>query len=158
MRRNRWNRVLATCAAAFVVISIPAQGSAELKAWDQEEVALLAKQLSEAVTSLRQASINDPRLRQSRRRADKDLLDTMRLLEQACRQLAGKLEAGEDRAQTTGVGKKIGMLIRRAQMEARKVMISESQWIAIDPAVDLINRISPYYSDESPLLPPSQQR
>ena len=158
MRCNRWNRVLATCAAAFVVISIPAQGSAELKAWDQEEVALVAKQLSEAVTSLRRATINDPRLRQSSTRASKELLDTMKLLETACRQLARKLEAGEDRAQTTGVGKKIGMLIRKAQTAARKVMLSESQWVAIDPAVDLINRLSPYYSDESPLLPPSQQR
>ncbi len=155
---NRWNRVLATCAAIFVVISIPAQGSAELKAWDQEEVALLAKQLSEAVTSLRLATINDPRLRQSARRADKDLLDTMKSLETACRQLARKLEAGEDRAKTIGVGKKIGMLVRRAQTAARKVMLNESQWVAIDPAVDLINRLSPYYSDESPLLPPSQQR
>lgn len=36
-------------------------------------------------------------------------------------------------------------------------MTSESQWAAIDPAVDLINRLSPYDSEKSPLLPPVPQ-
>ncbi len=154
---NRWSRVSATCVAALVVVSIPAHVNAELKAWDQEEVALLAQQLSEAVTSLRLAMIKDPMLRE-RGKAGKDLLDTMKSLETACRQLTRKLEAGEGRDETLGVGRKIGMLLRKAQTAGRKVMLNVSQWVAIDPAVDLINRLSPYYSEESPLLPPSQQR
>ena len=158
MRWNRWSRISVACAAALVVVSAPAQSSAELKAWDQEEVALLAQQLSEAVTSLRLATIKDPMLSRSAGTRGRNLLDTMKSLETACRQLARKLEAGEDRSQTTGVGKKIGLLIREAQTTARKVMLNKAQWVAIDPAVDLINRLSSYYSDKSPLLPPSQQR
>ena len=50
------------------------------------------------------------------------------------------------------------MLIRRTQTTGRKVMIKQTQWAAVDPAVDLINRLSPYYSEKSPLLPAALQR
>ncbi len=158
MKWNRWAPIAAMCATALFVISIPAQSSAELEAWDQEEVTQLAQQLSEAVTTLRLATIHDPLLGQAVGTRGKNLRDIMKAMETACRQLARKLAAGEDRSKTTGVGKKIGMLIREAQLAGRKVMVNESQWAAIDPVVDLINRLSPYYSDKSPLLPPSQQR
>ena len=158
MKWNQWAPIAAMCATTLFVISIPAQSSAELEAWDQEEVAQLAQQLREAVTTLRLATIHDPLLGRAVGTRGRNLRDTMKALEAACRQLAQKLKAGEDRSQTTGIGKRIGLLIREAQMAGRKVMINESQWAAIDPAVDLINRLSPYYSDKSPLLPPSQQR
>ena len=50
------------------------------------------------------------------------------------------------------------MLLRDTQTVGRRVMVNKSQWEAIDPAVDLINRLSRYYSDESPLLPRTIQR
>jgi hypothetical protein len=87
-----------------------------------------------------------------------ELRDTLRSLEGSCRQLASRLEAGEDREKTLGVARRIGMLIRDAQTTGRRLMTSDSQWAAIDPLVDIINRISPYYGTKSPLLPAVQQR
>ena len=161
MRWTRWTRISAMCAAAVVMAAIPTQSGAELKAWDQEEVALLSKQLNEAVSSLRRATSNDPTLRDGaplNRRSAQDFRDSLKALESACRQLARKLEQGADRAETVSVAKRIGMLIRRTQTTGRKVMIKQSQWAAVDPAIDLINRLSPYYSEKSPLLPQVLQR
>ena len=160
MRWNRRIQVSAMCVAALSLSSTSGQ-SAELKAWDQEAVASLAKQLSETVTQLRQTAINDPNLlnrNAPNSRSAQKLRDSLRLLEKSCRQFAGKLEAGGDRTKTTGIAKKTGTLIRRTQLAGRRVMISDSMWAAIDPTIELINSISPYYSEESPLLPPSQQR
>jgi hypothetical protein len=159
----RWQfpiRVSAICILALASSPIAAQGS-EIMPWNQEEVASLAKQLSKTVTELRRATINDPILADRRLpndRAAKEFRDSMKSLETACRQLSTKLENGEDRDKTTGVAKKTGMLIRKTQRAGRRVMVSESQWAAVDPAIELINQISPYYSEKSPLLPPSQQR
>ena len=163
MSWKRWirisARISASFAAALVLISTSGPSSAEIKDWNQEEVTLLAKQLSESVTSLRLATINDPMVSTARdSRTGIELRDSLRLLEQACRQFARKLESGEDRAQTTGVAKKLGALIRRTQRAGRGMMQTESQWAAIDPAIDFINRLSPYYSEKSALLPPAQQR
>ena len=159
MRWKRWSRVSASFAAALMLIAASGQSRAELKEWNQEEVTLLAKQLSESVTELRLAVINDPLLNTARNsRTSIELRDSVRLLEQACRQLTRKLEDGKDRDQTTGVARKLGSLIRRTQRAGRATMTTESQWAAIDPAVDLINRLSPYYSEKSPLLPQVLQR
>ena len=101
MRWTRWTRISAMCAAAVVMAAIPTQSGAELKTWDQEEVALLSKQLNEAVSSLRRATDNDPTLRDGaplNRRSAQDFRDSLKALESACRQLARKLEQGEDRA------------------------------------------------------------
>ena len=157
----RWIRILAMCAVALAGGTVLAQSTAELKAWDQAEVTLLAGQLDKAVTSLRRATINDPTLRDGllvNRRSTQELRDALKALETACRQLARKLEAGEDRSGTISVARRIGMLLRDTQTVGRRVMVNKSQWEAIDPAVDLINRLSRYYSNESPLLPRTIQR
>ena len=159
MSRKRWSRVSASFAAVFLLIFSSAQSSAEIKEWNQEEVTLLAKQLSESVTTLRLATINDPLLSTARNsRTAIELRDSLRLLEQACRQFVRKLEDGKDRDKTIGVARKLGSLITRTQRAGRATMTSENQWAGIDPAVDAINRLSPYYSEKSPLLPPAQQR
>ena len=151
----------ASFAAALMLISSSGQSHAELKAWNQEEVTGLAKQLSESVTKLRLATINDPLMSSAdmpNNRSARELRDSLRLLEQTCRQFARKLEKGEDLAKTTGVAKKLGMLIRQTQRAGRRVMTNAEQWAAVDPTVDLINRLSPYYTEKSPLLPPALQR
>ena len=164
-QRSRLLRGSAACTAALALVTLGlsshAAEPAELKPWDQKEVTLLAEQLSEAVTSLRAASINDPMLSSRGAAMDrraKGVLDGLRALERSCRQLVRKLEAGENREQTLGVARKTGSLIRDVQVASRGFMTSESQWAAIDPAVDAINRISPYYSTKQTLLPENTQR
>lgn len=160
-QRSRWLRGASVCAAAGLLFTVAASShAAELKPWDQTEVTQLAKQLSEAVTKLREASINDPMLssRAPMDRRAKTMLDGLRDLERSCRQLARKLEAGEDREKTLGVARKTGSLIRDVQVASRGFMTSESQWAAIDPAVDIINQLSPYYSTKQTLIPEGTQR
>ena len=161
-QRSRLLRGSAACATALALVTLGLSShAAELKPWDQKEVTLLAKQLSAAVTSLRTASINDPMLSSpgpAMSRRAKRVIDGLRALERSCRQLVRKLEAGENREQTLGVARKTGSLIRDAQVASRGFMTSESQWAAIDPAVDVINRLSPYYSTKQTLLPESIQR
>jgi hypothetical protein len=158
---GRWLRCVMACAAAgaLVAFAVASQAS-ELKPWNQAEVTKLAKQLSEAVTSLRAASINDPALNRNgpQDRRAKAMLDGLRNLERSCRQLARKLEQGEDREKTLGVARKTGSLIRDVQVASRGFMTSESQWAAIDPAVDIINRLSPYYTTKQTLISEGTQR
>ena len=163
MRLERWARISAMCGAmVFGVSVLPiAAQSGEPEPWNQAEVTKLGQQLSEAVTKLRTATLNDPMMRGTQlpgERTAMELRDTLRSLERSCRQLASRLEAGEDREKTLGVARRIGMLIRDAQTTGRRLMTSDSQWAAIDPLVDIINRISPYYGTKSPLLPAVQQR
>jgi hypothetical protein len=149
-------RLIIAATALLLVLCSTAHADVKLKPWNQEEVSLLSKQLSEAITSLRTASMNDPSLRDRsmpNARNANELLETLRMLERSCRQLARKLEEGEDREQSLPQARKIGSQVREAQRLARTVMTSQDQWVAIDPAVDLIERLSPYYSEKSPLLP-----
>ena len=158
---RRWLRGAPAFAAAGALVAFAtASQASELKPWNQAEVTQLAKQLSEAVTSLRAASINDPQLSRNapQDRRAKAMLDGLRNLERSCRQLARKLEQGEDREKTLGVARKTGSLIRDVQVASRGFMTSESQWAAIDPAVDIINRLSPYYSTKQTLIPEGTQR
>jgi hypothetical protein len=143
-------------ALAVTAPMIYADDDDDLTPWDQAEVTHLVSQLSEAITSLRSASMNDPSLRDSgapNRRSADEFLRTLRSLEKSCRQLHRKLEAGDGRDQTIQQARKIGTLLRDAQTSGRRLMTNRNQWAAIDPAVDLIERISPYYGRKTPLLP-----
>jgi 3-methyladenine DNA glycosylase AlkD len=154
MKRIRTIRTIALVAGAVVLA--PALVAAETLTWDQAKVSELAKQLSVAITEVRTVALKEPALRDREapnRRAADQYLSTLKRLETSCRQLARKLEAGEDREQTMGVARKIGTQLRDAQEFGRRSMTTEQQWLTVDPAVALINQLSPYYSDESPLLP-----
>jgi len=149
-------RLSAAVAAALLTVVVPALAGAELKPWDQEEVTQLAKDLSEAVSNVRQITLKDPTMKgtgQMNERAAKEYLDNLKALETACGQILRKLEAGEDLEKTMGVARKIGMLLRDAQTNGRKLMISQPESEAIEVAIAALDKISPYYSEESPLMP-----
>jgi hypothetical protein len=161
MNRLRTIRRIAVVASAWAFVLAPAPGGAEILTWDQAKVTDLAKQLSSAISDVRSAALNDPSLRDrdaANSRVAQQYRDILRRLEAACRQLARKLEAGESRDKTMGVARKIGTQLRDAQEFGRRSMTTEGQWKTIDPAVALINQLSPYYSDESPLMPPVMNR
>lgn len=154
--RTRGVRLFAALTAALVTAAVAALAGAELKPWDQEEVTRLAKELSEAVGNVRQATLKDPSKRGGRQmnaRAAEQYLDNLKALETACEQMVRKLEAGEDLEKTTGVARRIGMLLRDAQTNGRKLMITQPESEAIEVAIAALEKISPYYSDESPLMP-----
>ena len=149
-------RLSAAVAAALLTVVVPALAGAELKPWDQEEVTQLAKDLSEAVSNVRQITLKDPTMKgtgQMNERAAKEYLDNLKALETACAQILRKLEAGEDLEKTMGVARRIGMLLRDAQTNGRKLMISQPESEAIEIAIAALDKISPYYSEESPLMP-----
>ena len=152
---------MAVVAVTALVVTAPTGHAAddEATAWDQEEVTHLVSQLSEAITSLRTASMNDPSLRDGspNQRSAAEYLQAMRQLERSCRQLHRKLEAGEGHDETIQQARKIGSLLREAQTVGRRLPTNRNQWAAIDPIVDLVERISPYYGRDSPLLPPKRR-
>lgn len=129
--------------------------------WNQEEVTSLAKDLSAAITQVRQTTNQEPYMRDrtgSNQLAKSLYRENMKDLETACRQLVRKLEAGDGYEETYGTARKIGTLLRDAQTNGRKLMGTESQWTAIDPAVDIIEKLAPYYSTTSPLMPQTLDR
>jgi hypothetical protein len=154
--RARGIRLFAAVAAALVTAVVPALAGAELKPWDQEEVTRLAKDLSEAVSNVRQITRKDPSKeggRQMNARAAEEYLETLKALETACERIVRKLEAGEDLEKTTGVARRIGMLLRDAQTYGRKLLITQPESEAIEVAIAALDKISPYYSEKSPLMP-----
>ena len=144
-----------TILMAFALVSLPAMVSAELTPWDQAKVAELGRELATTMSAARQTALKEPTLQNplSGRLAAERFLSTMRQLETSTRQLAKKLEAGEDREKTEGTGRRIGSLLRDAQEDGRQLMISQTLREKIEPVVDVINRLSPYYSEKSPLMP-----
>jgi len=149
-----------TILMALALVSLPAMVGAELLPWDQAKVAELGRELATTMSAARQTALKEPTLQNAvtGRLAAERFLRTMRSLETSTRQLARKLEAGEGREETEGTGRKIGTLLRDAQEDSRRLMISQTLREKIDPVVDVINRLSPYYSDKSPLMPNPMNR
>ena len=149
-----------TIVMALALVSLPSRVGAELLPWDQAKVTELGRELATTMSAARQTALKEPTLKDPMvgRHEAKRFLGTMRQLETATRQLAKQLEAGQGREETEGKGRQIGTLLRDAQEDGRGLMISQTLREKIDPVVDVINRMSPYYSEKSPLMPNPMNR
>ena len=129
--------------------------------WDQAKVTELARELHASVVALRRAALADPMLRSMQRAGGGNAaglyLDGLRDLERATGQVARQLEAGQGFEQTLEGARRVGMLLRDVQVQSRRLDISEAQWQVIDPAIDILHRLSPYYSSEWPLMSPRRR-
>jgi hypothetical protein len=144
-----------TIVMALALVGLPAMVGAELLPWDQAKVTELGRELATTMSAARQTALKEPTLKNATvgRLAAERFLSTMKHLETATRQLAKQLEAGQGREETEGKGRQIGSLLRDAQEDGRQLMITQTLLDKIEPVVDVINRMSPYYSDKSPLMP-----
>ena len=73
------------------------------------------------------------------------MLDTLKVLEQSCGQLAARLEGGDGHAETLNIAKKIRSLVRDARTEGRKFMTTQQTDERVDPANQAIDSLAPYY-------------
>jgi hypothetical protein len=154
-------RSVARVVAALFLLSAPGPAAAEIEAWDQEKVSALATDLSEAIRAVRRSAMREPTLRDgatTARGSSQQFLDTLRQLESSTRQLATRLGKGEDLEQTLGVARRIGTLLRDAQESGRRLMLTKPTFDAIDTAVAAVHALSPFYTDQDPLMPVSTQR
>lgn len=147
---------VAFCVALLAGFFTTSTANAELEPWNQEQVTELAGQLHAAIRDVRRAALNEPTLRSrasTSNRLAQQYLDTLRRLEQSSNQLARRLADGADREATTGVARNIGTQLRDAQQTGRRLPLTAPQFAAIDKAVAVIDQLSPFYSDTSPLMP-----
>jgi hypothetical protein len=163
MRAGRIFHVIATTLAAsfFLLAATTTTAVAELQAWNQEEASALASELADAIKAVRAAALKEPSLRgagNTTGRASQQFLDTLKKLESATRKLATRLGDGENREQTLNMARRIGTLLRDAQESGRRLMLTKPSFDAIDAAVAVIHRLSPFYSERDPLMPASTQR
>lgn len=157
VRFASWVALIVVGASSFGCAKTPvASGADQRIPWNQEHVTELAQALNSSVRELRRAALNEPALRDARRGQAQGpatrYLDALRDLERATGQLARQLEAGQGFEDTLGTARRVGTLLRDVQVQARRLMLTESQWQVIDPALDIIQKLSPYYSSQSPLL------
>lgn len=154
-------RIVALIVAALPLLLAPAPAVAELTPWDQEKVSAHATELSEAIKAVRRAAMREPTLRDGSNtsgRSAQQFLDTLRQLETSTRQLATRLGKGENLEQTLGIARRVGTLLRDAQETGRRLMLTKPTFDAIDTAIAAVHAISPYYTDQDPLMPVSTQR
>ena len=147
--------------SASTILLVPGTAVADLQAWDQEAVSALASDLAGAIKAVRGAARNEPTLRDRSNttgRSAEQYLDNLRQLETATRRLATRLGNGEDREQTLNVARRIGTLLRNAQENGRRLMLTQPSFDEIDKAVAVIRQLSPFYTDRDPLMPTSTQR
>jgi len=147
--------------AALVAIGLaPGAAFADLKPWNQEEVTELAKALHVAVKEVRQSmrrESTDSLAAQGRAR--QQMLDTLRVLEMSCGQLAKKLEGGAGYEETLNIAKKIRSLVRDAETEGRKFMTTQQTDERIAPAEQAIDGLTLYYFEpqEEPQTEPQTE-
>jgi hypothetical protein len=133
--------------AALVAIGLaPGAAFADLKPWNQEEVTELAKALHVAVKEVRQSmrreSTGDLA---AQARARQRMLETLKVLEKSCGQLAARLEAGAGHEETLNIAKKIRSLVRDAETEGRKFMTTQQTDERVAPAEQALDGLAPYY-------------
>jgi len=133
----------------------------ERKPWNQEEMVTLTTGLAGAVREVRDAWRKEPASRESsgpKRATTVRITQTLRDLDQRTSALATRVENGAGYDETLGVARKINVLLRDLDEQARGVMTSAWMDEKVKPAMDLINQIAPYYGREALYDTESMQR
>ena len=149
MESIRRVRGITAVAAALVLLLLPTASLSELAKWDQERVTQIAEEFAVAMKDLRtemQAAppITDP----SRQRALYVALDDIRIMTNTSTLLANKLKAGEGRDETFAVWRRLDLLRRDFEENARKADIEDAVMDKVINAGELLIRLTPYYREE----------
>ena len=138
---------LALLACLGMLVALPAL--AEPNEWDQAAVTELAKQLAEAAGDLRQSVRRAaPSNAGSQRRVRFQVLDDLRVAENAVNSLARRLESGEGREETYPTFRRIRTLRNDIAMQARRAFITEPTLSKLETARGLLAQLEPYYAAE----------
>ena len=140
---------IAIFSAALALLLLPGVALAELAKWDQERVTQISEELVIAMKDLRQEmqaapAITDP----TRQRALYVALDDIRIITSSATLLSNKLKAGEGREETFAVWRRLDMLRRDFEENARKAVLEDTIMEKILTAGELLIRLTPYYQSE----------
>jgi len=116
--------------------------------WDQERMTQLTGDLAKAMLAVRNSFRNDPVMQSpdvGMRRSAEQMGEILRNLDRNCRSLATQVERGGTADETRGTARRIGSLLRDANMVGKRLTTSEWTDERIRPAMELINEIAPYY-------------
>ncbi|MEE3326466.1 MAG: hypothetical protein VX252_03980 [Myxococcota bacterium] len=144
----------------ILLLFVSATGTvwAQEKAWNQEEVAVLASQMSEEVKRMRIAVRKEPQIisagNPTKQRTGKVYLEKLRMLKAATAKLTRQLSAGETRDQTLSTARRIDSLLRDVRQQAAKLHSTVWTDQHLDPALGLAAQLRAYYGIEIP--PPSE--
>ena len=149
MESIRRLRGIPIVAATLALLLLPTASLAELAKWDQDRVTQIAEEFAVAMKDLRkemQAAppITDP----ARQRALYVALDDIRIMTNGSTLLANKLKAGESRDETFAQWRRLDMVRRDFEENARKADIEDAIMDKILTAGELLIRLTPYYRDE----------
>lgn len=145
---QRLRRTIAL-GAALALLLLPTAALAELAKWDQARVTQIAEEFEVAMKDLRQEMQAAPPMTDpARQRALYVALDDIRIMTNSATLLANKLKAGEGREETFAAWRRLDLLRRDFEENARKAMIEDAIMQKIFTAGELLIRLTPYYRVE----------
>ena len=144
----------------LLVLSGPAfaqepTGDSGRKAWNPEEVQVLANQLVEEMKEVRVKLRQEPNLLSASTglgRSAHQYSEAVKALEKSVKQYASRVNQNASFEETTGVARKVGLQLRDCERLARKLMLTEPTMTALNAAHLTLNKLAPYYGSQ-PLYP-----
>ena len=149
-REKVW--ILASLLSAVALLVTASLVSAELKAWNQEEVTAAAALLTEKTADLRTTLRKQPppTLGQPGKRAFHQLRDDSTAVDQTARRLHTALKEGGGLDETLPTYQRMLSSVRSAQRELRRLQLGEPVAGKLQAAGDALRQLQPYY-DEDPI-------
>jgi hypothetical protein len=149
MESIRRLRGITAIGAALAFLLLPTAALGELAKWDQARVTQIAEELAGAMKELRrEIQAAPPSTDPTRQRARYDALEDIRVMTNSSRHLAGELKAGKGRDESFATWRRLDLLRRDVEENARKSMIPDPTMEKILKAGELLIRLTPYYKSE----------
>ena len=149
MESNLRPRGASAVCAAVALLLLPAAGFADLAKWDQARVTQIAEELAAAMKDLRKEIRATPLSEDpTRQRARYEALEDLRIMTNSSKHLAAQLKEGKSRDQTFATWRRLGLLRREIEENARKSLIPDPIMEKILKAGELLIRLTPYYASE----------
>ncbi|MFI5314540.1 MAG: hypothetical protein ACHQ6T_02485 [Myxococcota bacterium] len=142
-------RPLVVTLTAFVLVQSfggARDASAQTIPWNQEVVTARAGELEKAVSGLREVVRGSPNLQNpGTRRITYQILDNLRMIEQASVSLHASLKNGDGMEETLPTYMRLQQIRRDTAVLAQRVDITAVTQPKLDKAKDLLEKIEPYY-------------
>jgi uncharacterized membrane protein YccC len=145
-------RILAFLLSMVALLMTATLASAELTAWDQEQVTAIAAELAEKTKDLRNTLRRQPppTLGQPGKRAFHQLRDDLASIQATARRLHNALAEGATRDETFPTYQRLMSSVRSASDELRRTNLGEPVTGRVEAAAEALGRLRPYYEEDPP--------
>mgnify|MGYP001817929837 CR=1 FL=1 len=145
-------RILASLLSMVALLATATLASAELTAWDQEQVTAIAADLVDTTSDLRDTLRRQPppTLGQPGKRAFHQLRDDLASIQATARRLHNALAEGATRDETLPTYQRLMVTVRSARDELRRTNLGEPVTGRVEAAAEALRRLQPYYEEEPP--------